>query len=80
MWKNIVNGKGCLNINHQDKLAKNLCDDNLVFLENRVVMPTVIKQYDIPCEITYLDVKYFEKSNSFIVWKHFQGKKLINAL
>ena len=79
-WKGILNGPGCLDINDQSNLARILCKNGLIFLENRVVMSTVIEYYDIPCQMTYLNKRYFEKSNSFLFLKSFKEKHSINAL
>lgn len=80
IWKDVLNGRGCLNINNQTNLAKNVCDEGVIFLENRVVMSTVIKRYNLSCAVTFSPTKYFVKANSFILLKSFQEKKLINSM
>ncbi|GJQ82948.1 hypothetical protein Trydic_g5948 [Trypoxylus dichotomus] len=79
-WHGILNGPGCLDINNQTNLAKILCNDGVIFLENRVVMATIIKTYDLPCTITFPPQKFFMKPNSFILLKGFQEKTLINSM
>lgn len=79
-WKGILNGPGCLDINNQSNLAQILCKNGVVILENRVVMATVIKNFQIKCDISFLPHRYFSKGNSYLVYRGFQGIEPIETV
>lgn len=77
-WRGIVNGPGCLDMNNQSNLAEILCRDQLVILENRVVMASVVRNYDVTCQLAYINKRYFVTSNSFLLWEGFHGINIID--
>lgn len=79
-WKPVLNTGKCLDINNQSNLASILCENNLVFLENRVIMSTLSKKYNIPCNVINYNVKYFQLGNSFLLMKGLKQKYLINLM
>lgn len=76
-WKGIVNGPGCLDIINQTNLARVLCRNNVVVLENRVVMANIKNTFQLECEILTTHQRYFEMGNSLVFTKSFKYKKLI---
>lgn len=76
-WENIVNGPGCLDIINQTNLARVLCRNNVVVLENRVVMANVKKNFRLDCNILQMQEKYFQNGNSIAILESFEYKKAI---
>ncbi|XP_019865674.1 uncharacterized protein LOC109594867 isoform X2 [Aethina tumida] len=77
-WTGVLNGRGCLDINNQTNLAKILCNDSIIFLENRVVLPNVMKNHNIECNVINFKQRYFKKDNVFLMAKSFRGKVKID--
>ncbi|KAJ8968651.1 hypothetical protein NQ314_002192, partial [Rhamnusium bicolor] len=78
LWKGILNNEDCLDINHQENIPKIICNNKIIILENRVVMSSVPKHFEIPCQFISFNERYFIKENSFLMWKDFEGKKNID--
>lgn len=75
-----MNDARCLNINHQENLAKIICNSNLVVLESRVIIESLRKELTLPCEIINDKTKLFKNGNSFLMLKGFQYGKIIDGM
>nr|CAH7730657.1 unnamed protein product [Callosobruchus chinensis] len=68
----------CPDIRDQEKILEAICKDNLVILESRYVMSSLLKKKKItPCRISNAERRYFITGNVYMTHKRFKEVKLI---